>query len=154
MLSGDRKGKCESAAAKLGIETVYSEQLPDEKLKVIEYLQEKGLVAMVGDGINDAPALAKADVGISLSAGTSIARNSAQIILLGNQMNQLRKAFEDGILTYKTIKQNLFWAFFYNVVAIPIAAVGLLSPMVAALTMAFSDVIVVGNSLLLRFKKF
>jgi len=154
MLSGDKKERCEGFAARLGIKKVYSEQSPEQKLKLVEQLSATSKVAMVGDGINDAPALAKAHTGISLSNATQVAVQSADIILLGKQgMKQLYESLLISKHTLKTIKQNLFWAFFYNVVAIPVAAVGLLSPMIAALSMAFSDVIVIGNSIRLKTKK-
>lgn len=153
LISGDNERKVMAAAKKVNISHVYAEQLPDEKLKIIEELAAKGGIAMVGDGINDAPALAKANVGISLSNGTDIAQKSANIVIMNGKMKTLLDSWAISVLTYRTIKQNLFWAFFYNVVAIPIAAFGFLSPMIAALAMAFSDVIVVGNSLLLRRKK-
>jgi len=153
LLSGDVKEKCETMGQQLGISKVYSEQLPENKLIIIDQLVANSPTAMVGDGINDAPALTKANVGISLSNATQIAVQSAQIILLNHKdFSQVYEAYLISKHTLKTIKQNLFWAFFYNVVAIPIAAFGFLNPMVAALTMAFSDVIVVGNSIRLKTK--
>lgn len=154
LLSGDVKEKCEIMGQQLGISKVYSEQLPADKLTLIDQLVATQPTAMVGDGINDAPALTKANVGISLSNATQIAVQSAQIILLNHKdFSQVYEAYLISKHTLKTIKQNLFWAFFYNVVAIPIAAFGFLNPMVAALAMAFSDVIVVGNSIRLKTKK-
>lgn len=154
MLSGDNRKKCEELARKINISKVYSEQLPAQKLELIEKLTKEAPTAMVGDGINDAPALAKATVGISLSNATQVAIQSAQIILLkNNDLSMLYQAHLISKHTLITIKQNLFWAFFYNIVAIPVAAVGLLSPTIGALTMAFSDVIVIGNSIRLKTKK-
>lgn len=154
LLSGDSVAKCNEVAQKVGITKVYSQQLPNQKLEIIEQLNKNGSTAMVGDGINDAPALAKATVGISLSNATQAAIQSAQIILLkNNDLSSLTQAHLISKHTLITIKQNLFWAFFYNVVAIPIAAAGMLSPMVGALSMAFSDVIVIGNSIRLKTKK-
>jgi P-type Cu+ transporter len=152
LLSGDRQARCEELAAQIGIDTVYAEKKPDEKLRLIEELSQQAPVAMVGDGINDAPALAKASVGISLSNATQVAVNAAQIILLNDSLRNLERAFNVGRLTMTTIKQNLFWAFFYNVLAIPFAAAGFLSPAMAALSMAFSDVVVVFNSLRLKWR--
>ena len=154
LLSGDRKEKCEQVAKTLGIDEVIAEQLPEEKLAIVENLSKKNKTAMVGDGINDAPSLARADVGISPGEATQAAMQSAQVILLGrDDLSRLKDAFLIGEHSLKTIKQNLFWAFFYNTVAIPIAAAGLLTPMISALSMAFSDVIVIGNSIRLRSKK-
>ena len=153
LLSGDRQKKCQILAEKIGIQEVYAEKLPEEKLHIIEELSQKNLTAMIGDGINDAPALTKADVGISLSNATQIAIQSAQIILLKGNLNLLCKAYSTSKLTLITIKQNLFWAFFYNILAVPVAAVGILNPMIAAASMALSDVFVVANSLRLRNKK-
>jgi Cu+-exporting ATPase len=154
LLSGDTEENCRKIAQNLPFDEVYSRKKPDEKLKIITKLKERGKVAMVGDGINDAPALTTADIGISLSDATHIAIQSAQIVLLqGRHLNGLLDAYLISKHTLLTIKQNLFWAFAYNIVAIPIAAVGLLNPMVAALSMAFSDVVVVGNSIRLRAKK-
>lgn len=152
LLSGDRQAKCEQVAHALGITAIHAEQLPDQKLAVIGDYMKKGKTIMVGDGINDAPALAKAHVGISLSNATQIAIQSAQIVLLNGHLERLPQALGITRGTVITIKQNLFWAFFYNSLAIPIAAVGLLNPMIAALSMAFSDVIVVGNSIRLKYR--
>jgi Cu+-exporting ATPase len=154
LLSGDMASKCRDVADKLGIKEIYSQQLPHQKMEVINSLKKKGLVAMVGDGINDAPSLAGADVGISLGNATKIAINSAQIILLNTEeMKSLINALKISRATIITIKQNLFWAFFYNILTIPIAAAGFLSPIIGSLSMAFSDVIVIGNSVRLKFKK-
>jgi Cu+-exporting ATPase len=154
MLSGDNRKKCEDLAKKINIAKVFSEQSPSQKLEVIEQLTKKAPTAMVGDGINDAPALAKATVGISLSNATQVAIQTAQIILLkNNDLSMLTQAHLISKHTLITIKQNLFWAFFYNIVAIPVAALGFLSPTIGALTMAFSDVIVIGNSIRLKTKK-
>ncbi|MCB9334999.1 MAG: cadmium-translocating P-type ATPase [Flavobacteriales bacterium] len=154
LLSGDVKQKCDELAKHLNIQTVYSEQLPEHKLEKIDELVKQAPTVMVGDGINDAPALAKASVGVSLSNATQVAVQTAQVVLLNDKdLSQVYEAYLISKHTLKTIKQNLFWAFFYNVVAIPIAAFGFLNPMVAALAMAFSDVIVIGNSIRLKTKK-
>ena len=154
LLSGDKKDKCDMLAKELGITTTFSEQLPQDKIAKIEELVNQYPTAMVGDGINDAPALAKATIGISLGNATQIAIQSADVVLLNNEnLEQLPQALQLGKHTLLTIKQNLFWAFSYNLVAIPIAFLGFLNPMWAALFMAFSDVIVIGNSIRLRYKK-
>lgn len=154
ILSGDRREKVLHTAKKLGIEQAHYEMTPDAKLTFIEELSSRKTVVMVGDGINDGPALSRAQVGISPGGSTALALDSARVVLMSkSEMQALSDAFRISKHTYLTIKQNLFWAFFYNVVAIPIAAVGLLSPMIAALSMAFSDVIVIGNSLRLKIKK-
>ncbi|HEX8515909.1 MAG TPA: cation-translocating P-type ATPase [Bacteroidia bacterium] len=154
LLSGDKKEKCEALAKELKISSVFSEQMPEQKLSVLEDLGRKHITVMVGDGINDAPALAKAAVGISLSNATQVAIQSAQIVLLkNNDLSQLAEAHLVSKHTLITIRQNLFWAFFYNIIAIPVAAFGYLSPTIGALTMAFSDVIVIGNSIRLKTKK-
>ena len=153
LLSGDKKDKCDMLAKELGITTTFSEQLPQDKIAKIEELVNQYPTAMVGDGINDAPALAKATIGISLGNATQIAIQSADVVLLNNEnLEQLPQALQLGKHTLLTIKQNLFWAFSYNLVAIPIAFLGFLNPMWAALFMAFSDVIVIGNSIRLRYK--
>lgn len=153
LLSGDVEEKTAAVAKRLKIDEYYGEKLPDEKLRIIEELSAKAPTAMVGDGINDAPALAKATVGISLGNASSIAIQSAQVVLLKNSLKKLPEALTISDATLQTIKQNLFWAFAYNVVAIPVAALGFLSPMWGALFMAFSDVVVIGNSIRLRFRK-
>ena len=153
MLSGDRKRKCELVAKELGIKTIYAEQSPDEKLKLIEQFSDEVPTAMVGDGINDAPALTRATVGISLSNATQVAINAASVVVLDKGgIGKIREAFQLGHHTVLTIKQNLFWAFLYNTLAIPVAALGFLNPMVAAFSMAFSDVVVIGNSVRFKFK--
>jgi len=153
VLSGDRKAKAEAIGAATGIDVVFSEQSPSQKMDRLETLLKDAPTAMVGDGINDAPALAKADIGISLSDATKVAIQSANVILSNNKLSSLPMAIRLGRYTYQTIKQNLFWAFFYNILAIPLAAMGYLSPMWAALVMAFSDVILVLNSIRLNFRK-
>ncbi len=152
LLSGDLKKKCEDLATILGIEEVYAETKPHQKLEIIELIKKRGKTAMVGDGINDAPALTTSDVGISMSNSSQIAIQSAEVVLLKNELGAIDNMLRIGNHTLLTIKQNLFWAFFYNVVAIPVAALGFLNPMVGALTMAFSDVIVIGNSIRLKTK--
>jgi len=153
LLSGDKQHRCDHIAKQLNIQKVFAEQLPEDKLKLIEQWQAKQHVTMLGDGINDAPALVKADVGISVSDGTNIAMDASDMVLMSENINHLATAHKISIYTLKTIKQNLFWAFFYNIVAIPLAAAGFLSPMLAAFSMAFSDVIVIGNSLRFKNKK-
>lgn len=154
LLSGDTRKKCEDFAKQTGITNVYSEQLPAQKLEKIEEFASHTPTAMVGDGVNDAPALAKATVGISMGNATQAAIQTAQIVLLkSNDIAILNDTYLISKHTLLTIKQNLFWAFFYNIIAIPLAAMGNLSPMLGALTMAFSDVVVIGNSIRLKNKK-
>ncbi len=154
MLSGDKREKVLATAKEIGIETVNYEMSPEAKLDYIERLADKGNVIMVGDGINDGPALSRAQVGISPGGASALALDSARIVIMNsNEMESLAYAFLISKHTYRTIKQNLFWAFFYNVMAIPLAAFGFLNPMIAALAMAFSDVVVIGNSLRLKMKK-
>lgn len=153
ILSGDRKEKVEAVAKTLGIVDWFAEQSPDAKMQKIASLNDAMPTAMVGDGINDAPALAKASLGISLSEASQLAMQSADVILVNHGLSKLPEAMGIGKHTYITIKQNLFWAFAYNIVAIPIAAVGLLRPAFAALAMGFSDVVLAFNSLRLFVKK-
>ncbi len=153
ILSGDQHAKTERAAKALGVNHFFAEQLPAQKLEKIRELSEQAPTAMVGDGINDAPALAQADLGISLSDASQVAIQSAKVVLLNGRIDVLPKAFGVAEKTVQTIRQNLFWAFAYNVVAIPIAALGFLNPMLGALFMAFSDVVVIGNSIRLKYKK-
>ncbi|MEL7121203.1 MAG: cation-translocating P-type ATPase [Bacteroidota bacterium] len=153
ILSGDTKEKTAKVAETLSIKHQYGEHKPAEKLKVIEKISQSEMTAMIGDGINDAPALAKADLGISLGNASQIAIQSAQVVLLKGELKSLQEALVLSKHTVLTIKQNLFWAFIYNIVAIPIAALGFLNPMWGALFMAFSDIVVIGNSVRLNYKK-
>ena len=161
MISGDNESAARRVAIELDIDNYTSKTLPDEKEKIVSGLQSKDrIVGMVGDGINDAPSLAKANVGIAMSAGQDIAIDSADVILVKDDLNSLIKAINISKKTVTVIKENFFWAFFYNALAIPIAA-GLLvpygimiGPVMAAMLMAFSDVVtVLGNSLRLKYVK-
>jgi Cu+-exporting ATPase len=153
LLSGDRHEKTKQIADALGIEEVIAEQTPEQKLQKIEAFSNEATTVMVGDGINDAPALAKATIGISMSEASQMAMQSAQVVLMGADLKKLPTALGLGRHTYLTIKQNLFWAFAYNIVAIPIAAFGLLNPTFAALVMGLSDVVLAINSVRLYVKK-
>jgi Cu+-exporting ATPase len=152
LLSGDQKQKCDVLAKELGIKTVFANQLPTDKIEKIKQFSLEQNTTMIGDGINDAPALTQADVGISYSKATDVAVQSASIVLLNHNLRLVQKAYQICTHTYLTIKQNLFWAFAYNIIAIPLAAMGYLSPIFAALTMAFSDIVVIGNSIRLKYK--
>ena len=153
LLSGDRSAKCEQLAKELCIDEVIAEQTPEQKLKKIAELNAQSPTAMIGDGINDAPALAQATVGVSMSEASQIAMQTAQVVLMGNGLKNLPTALGLGRHTYLTIKQNLFWAFFYNIIAIPVAAFGFLTPTFGALVMGFSDVVLAVNSVRLFVKK-
>ncbi|YCA80574.1 heavy metal translocating P-type ATPase [Cupriavidus sp. JZ107] len=151
MLSGDSQGAAAQVADALGIDDVQAEVLPEDKAARVAALKRGGaVVAMVGDGVNDAPALAAADVGIAMSTGTDVAMHAAGITLMRGDPGLVADALAMSHRTVRKIRQNLFWAFIYNVIGIPLAAAGLLSPVVAGAAMAFSSVSVVGNALLLR----
>ena len=154
ILSGDQKVIVDNLAMQVGIEKSFSKLMPEQKVEKIKELQSAGkTVAMVGDGINDSPSLAQADVGVAIGTGTDIAIATADVTLIKGQLPTLITAINISKRTINTIRQNLFWAFIYNVVGIPIAMLGILNPMFAAFAMAFSSVSVVSNSLRLRYKK-
>ncbi len=153
LLTGDQQKVAELIAEEIGIDRVYARVKPDEKSNIIRKLQEQGeVVAMVGDGINDAPALSQADVGIALGTGTDIAIESASMILIDGNPEAIIRALKLSKETFKKIRQNLFWAFFYNVVMIPVAMVGWMHPVLAEIAMALSSINVVGNSRRLKNK--
>jgi Cu+-exporting ATPase len=154
MITGDNKKTGEAVAKELGIDSVLAEVMPAEKSEEIKKLQEKGeKVVFVGDGINDAPSLVQADLGIAMGSATDIAKEAGQIILMQNNLEKVSEAIKISKQTFLAIKQNLFWAFVYNIVAIPLAIFGFLSPIIAAGAMTMSSVSVVGNSLRIYKKK-
>jgi Cu+-exporting ATPase len=156
VVTGDNQRTAAAIAHQIGIdpENVFAEVRPEQKSEFVMRLQERGeRVAFVGDGINDAPALEQADLGIAVSRASDIAREAADIILLNSEIEAVPESLALARATLRTIKQNLFWAFFYNAAGVPLAALGFFSPVLCALAMGASDFVVIGNALRLRRRK-
>jgi Cu+-exporting ATPase len=154
MLTGDNERTAQAIARQLGIDRVIAEVLPSDKARVIAELRGQGKsVAMVGDGVNDAPALATAEIGIAIGSGSDVAKETGGIILVRDDVRDVVKAIRLSRATMRKIKQNLFWAFVYNTVGIPVAALGFLNPIIAAAAMALSSLSVIVNSALLKGMK-
>jgi P-type Cu+ transporter len=151
LLTGDNQATAQHIAKAVGIDDVRAQVRPDQKAQAIRELKSSGIkVAMVGDGINDAPALATADMGIAIGSGSDIAKETGDIVLVSGSLTGIATSIRLSRATMRKIRQNLFLAFIYNVAAIPLAALGMLSPLIAAAAMALSDITVLGNALLLR----
>jgi Cu+-exporting ATPase len=151
LLSGDNARTAQAVGREVGIDRVIAEVLPGDKAKVIQDLQAKGkIVAMVGDGVNDAPALAAADIGIAIGSGSDVAKETGGIILVKDDVREVVASIRLSRMTLRKIKQNLFWAFVYNTIGIPVAALGFLNPIIAAAAMALSSLSVIVNSALLK----
>ena len=153
MITGDNQKTAEAIAQEVGIKEVIANVLPEDKAKKVEQLQRRGMVAFIGDGINDAPALKQSNVGIAMGTGTDIAIEAGDIVLTHGNLIGVVRAINLSKVTFKKIKQNLFWAFAYNVIAIPVAIAGLLHPIIAEAAMAASSITVVSNANLLRRKR-
>ena len=154
MLTGDNNSTAEAVAKSVGINEFEAELLPENKIEVVKKYQDKNhIVAMVGDGINDAPALAQSNIGIGIGTGTDVVIETGDIVLIRGDLNGVVNAINLSKKTIRIIKQNLFWAFIYNIIGVPLAAFGMLNPIFAALAMAFSSVSVISNSLRLKRMK-
>ena len=153
MLTGDNKRTAEAIAKEVGIKEVIANVLPEDKAKKVEELQKRAMVAFVGDGINDAPALKQSNVGIAIGTGTDIAIEAGDLVLANGSLTSVLHSINLSKKTFRKIKQNLFWAFAYNVIAIPVAVLGLLHPIIAEAAMALSSITVVTNANLLRKAK-